>query len=70
MTDAQRERMRAERTIHRTIKGPDDRRMGVPTTMDIRTPEEKGRSGPGSQADLRIPLSAIKGRYDAKTFAA
>ncbi len=67
--EAARNRLNEEKRILRTVKGPDDRRRGVPTTMDTRTPEEKGCGGPGSQADLRIPLSAIKGRYDAKTFA-
>ncbi len=69
LDEAARNRLNQEKRILRTVKGPDDRRRGVPTAMDTRTPEEKGHSGPGSQTDLRIPLLAIQGRYDAKTFA-
>lgn len=64
LDEATRDRMNTQKSLLRTVKGPDDRRKGVPTTVNLQTPRDRGRSGPGGQADLRIPLDALRERYD------
>lgn len=55
------ETARSQLHAGRLVRGPSE-------VYDIRTPEERGGSGPGSPQDLRIPLEALKGRYDAQTW--
>ena len=40
-------------------------RLQPQENYDVRTPQQKGRRGPGTVEDLRIPLEVLRDRYDA-----
>ncbi|WP_309400592.1 phage minor head protein [Cerasicoccus maritimus] len=55
------ETARSQLRSGRFVRGPGE-------VFDVRAPEERGRSGPGTPGDLRMPLSMIRDRYDPEVF--
>lgn len=61
---AARDRLNNEGRLQLATRDPATGRLGPPQNFDLRTPAQKGNRGPGTVEDLRIPVEALRDRYD------
>ena len=64
-----RSRLNNEGRLNAAERDPATGRLGPPKNFDVRTPKQKGNRGPGTVEDLRIPIEALRDRYDADIWA-
>lgn len=59
-----RDRLNNEGRLITARRDPKTGRLGIPENFDVRAPRDKGNRGPGTVEDLRIPIAALRDRYD------